>query len=224
MQPQSSARAWFAAMVLLLAAVLAGCVPVPPAPSTPGASPAVTLQSSSVPAVTAAATTTAGVETPQAQPAPTDWEQVLKNLEYRSTFTASGTASLVNGEYREPAAPGSASETVVTLTGPVATGDLNGDGVPDAVAVLATSTGGSGTFVDLAAVVMQDGKPVNVATAPLGDRVQVNSVSVTDGTITVDMITQGPNDPMCCPTQHVQETYQLQGDQLVETSSRIVSE
>jgi heat shock protein HslJ len=37
------------------------------------------------------------------------------------------------------------------------------------------------------------------------------------------MVTQGPNDPMCCPTQEVVNTYALQGDQLVATSSTVVS-
>jgi heat shock protein HslJ len=36
------------------------------------------------------------------------------------------------------------------------------------------------------------------------------------------MINQGPEDPMCCPTQNVVQTYTLQGDQLVETSSRVL--
>ena len=38
----------------------------------------------------------------------------------------------------------------------------------------------------------------------------------------VEMITHGPDDPMCCPTQRVVKSYALQGDQLVETSSRIM--
>jgi heat shock protein HslJ len=147
---------------------------------------------------------------------PDEWTTALKNLEYRSQITQSGVAPLKDGEYRESAAPGSASETVVRLTGSVATGDLNGDGAPDAAVVLATSTGGSGVFMDLAAVIMQDGRPVNVAIAPLGDRVKINSLTIQDGQIVVDMVTHGPNDPMCCPTQQVVETYELQGDELVK--------
>jgi hypothetical protein len=84
----------------------------------------------------------------QAEVGAYDWTVVLKNLKYQSYITQSGTAPLVDGEYREPAAPGSAEETVVILTDSIATGDLNGDGVPDAAAVLATNTGGSGVFID----------------------------------------------------------------------------
>jgi hypothetical protein len=162
----------------------------------------------------------AGSSTPVAQPAILDWSALLQNLEYRSALTRSGKAPLVNGQYREPAAPGSASSTMVTLTDAVAAGDLTGDGTPGAVVVLATNTGGSGTFMDLAAVALQAAAPVNVATVLLGDRVKINSLSLQNGAITVDMITQGPADPMCCPTQHVLEVYRLQGDQLVKTSSK----
>jgi hypothetical protein len=64
-----------------------------------------------------------------------------------------------------------------------------------------------------------DGMPFNVAIALLGDRAQINSLSIRDGEIVVDMITQGPNDPMCCPTLRVVETYELRGNELVRTSS-----
>jgi len=39
----------------------------------------------------------------------------------------------------------------------------------------------------------------------------------------VDMVQAGPDDPLCCPSQEVVKTYELQGDQLVETSSQEVS-
>jgi hypothetical protein len=106
------------------------------------------------------------------------------------------------------------------LTEHVAFGDLNGE--PAAVVILVSDSGGSGTFYDLAVVVEQDGQPVNVATILLGDRVLINSLTIEDGKIAVDMVTQGPDDPFCCPTQQVVNTYDLQGDQLVLASSEIV--
>ena len=41
---------------------------------------------------------------------------------------------------------------------------------------------------------------------------------VEGGEIAVRMVTHGPDDPMCCPTQKVLVRYALQGDQLVETA------
>lgn len=144
-------------------------------------------------------------------------EGALQNMSYKSEWTQSGTVPLTDGEYRESVAPGSATETVVMLTDHVAYGQLNGQDA--AAVVLVTDPGGSGTFYDLAVVVERDGQPVHIAGASLGDRVQIQSLRIENNEIVVDMVTQGPNDPMCCPTQRVVQTYTLEGDQLVQTSS-----
>jgi heat shock protein HslJ len=142
--------------------------------------------------------------------------EALRNAEYKSEWTKSRMVQLAGGEYREQAAPGSATETVVMLTDQIAVGELNGQ--PAAAVILVTDPGGSGTFYDLAVVVEQDGQLVNVATTTLGDRVQVNSLSIENGQIVVDLVTHGQDDPMCCPTKQVSQTYELQGDQLLKTS------
>jgi len=141
---------------------------------------------------------------------------MLANIEYKSEWTQSGVAPLTDGEYREQAAPGSATETVVMITEQIAHGQLNGQDA--AAVVLVTDPGGSGTFYDLAVVVEQDGAPVNVAITMLGDRVQIKAVSVVGNEIIVEMVTHGPDDPMCCPTQDVVQTYALEGQELVKTS------
>ncbi len=157
------------------------------------------------------------------QPAPEGLSQdELANATYKSEWTQDGTAPLVNGEYSEAAAPGSATMTKVMLTDNIAYGEIDGRSV--AAAVLVTDPGGSGTFYDLAIVVNQQGTPANVASASLGDRVQINSVTVENNQIKVDMIQAGPNDPLCCPTQHVIKTFAMQGDQLVEVSSEEVAQ
>jgi hypothetical protein len=138
---------------------------------------------------------------------------VLENMVYRSEFTEDGTAPLANGEYREPAAPNSASEVVVMLAGPTGYGDLDGE---DAAAViLATNAGGSGTFMDLAVVKKENSEPVNVAITLVGDRARIQNVEIVADEIAVSMITHGPDDPMCCPTQEVEARYRLEGDQLI---------
>jgi heat shock protein HslJ len=145
-------------------------------------------------------------------------ENALANMEYKSEWTQSGTAPLVNGEYREQAAPGSATETVVMLTPHVAYGELNGESA--AAVILVADPGGSGTFYELAVVVQRDGQPVHLASALLGDRIQINALEIVDNAILVDMIAHGPDDPMCCPTQRVQQSYVLEGDQLRDTSGQ----
>jgi heat shock protein HslJ len=153
-------------------------------------------------------------------PAADTGDETLANMEYKSEWTQSGTAPLVDGEYRESAAPGSATETIVQLTDHVAYGDLNGRDA--AAVVLVTDPGGSGTFYDLAVVMEEDGQPVNVATTSLGDRVEIQALSIVGNEIIVEMVNQGPDDPMCCPTQQVVQTYALEGDQLVQTSNRVL--
>lgn len=139
----------------------------------------------------------------------------LKNSEYRSEFPASKKAKLTHGSYQEDIVPGSASKLTITLLEQHAIGDLNGDGVPDAAVILATNSGGSGVFVDLAAVVNDKGIPKHIASAALGDRVQIKSVSISAGEIGVSLVKQGPNDPLCCPSQAATLKFKLQGDKLL---------
>jgi basic membrane protein A len=146
----------------------------------------------------------------------------LRNAEYQVEYTASGTAKLANGEYREPAAPGSATEIVVKLSEKIAFGDLTGDGVDEAAVILISDPGGSGTFYDLAVMTDQGGVPVQLASVVLGDRVKVNSLTIQAGEVVVDMVTQGPNDAMPNPTENVIKRYRLEV-QLVEQGGDAVS-
>jgi len=153
------------------------------------------------------------------EPPPPLTVEMLKNAEYHSEWPAEGVAKLMDGEYQEEIVPGSASKLIIVVYPDMhAFGDLNGDGVDDAAVVLATSGGGSGTFISLEAVINDKGTPKHVASAKLGDRAQIKSVVIESGEITVDMVTHGPEDPMCCPTVEATQEYKLQGDTLVQIS------
>ncbi|MGD8622944.1 MAG: hypothetical protein PVJ34_00275 [Anaerolineae bacterium] len=142
--------------------------------------------------------------------------ETLQNAEYQTQWTPEGMVRLEDGEYRAPAAPGSVSEIAVALSEHVATGELNGE--PAAAAILYSSGGGSGTFYELHVMVERDGQPLDVAWTQLGDRVEINSLAIAEDEIVIDMVTQGPDDPMCCPTQQVVQTYALEGESLVQTT------
>lgn len=139
----------------------------------------------------------------------------LANAEYHSPDW--GSFQLTDGLYlRPPANPGESSSAYTTrLLDPVASGDLNNDGIGDAAVFLATQNGGTGHFVELAAVLSVDGLPQNVATISLGDRVVIESAKIAAGTITIDIRTHSPTDPLCCPSQLETWKYRLEGDQLV---------
>jgi hypothetical protein len=142
-------------------------------------------------------------------------EESLKNAEYQGIYP--DAVKLTEGQYEgQPFVEGGASRPTVVFTEPFALGDLDGDGVEDAAVLLVEDSGGSGSFVYLAAVLNRDGQPENVATTLLGDRAQVEELSIDSGQIGVKMLTHGPDDPMCCPSQESQATYTLEGSELVE--------
>jgi hypothetical protein len=147
-------------------------------------------------------------------------EETLKNMSYsldivREAIPGSdGTAQLKNGKF-EYQYPNSASGVQV-LYEQNATGDLNADNIPDAAVLLAVSSGGSGTFQTLAAVIDENGRLKQSAATLLGDRVKIQDMQIKDGQIIVNMLVQGPDDPMCCPTQPKQVIFQLQNNQLIE--------
>ena len=135
---------------------------------------------------------------------------------FLSSWTKSGKVQLVNGEYREPAAPGSATETVVKLTDDIACGKV--DGKEAVAAILVTNPGGSGTFYDLALLVKEPQGWVNQDIAFLGDRIKIHSLAITDNHIVVDMTKPAPGEPLCCPILHTVQRFVLRDDRLVETS------
>jgi hypothetical protein len=153
------------------------------------------------------------------QPSETLDARSLRNAEYLSESAESGRVQLRDGKLVDEAA-----HVWVTMLNVVAYGDVNGDGHSDAAVILATNTGGSGVFHDLAVMVDQGGQPVNVAITNIGDRVKINSIAVDNERIILDLVTQGPSDPMCCPTNHVIQKYELQGDTLVLADERPISE
>ena len=146
----------------------------------------------------------------------------LANTSYLNDFAKSGVVLLVNGMYREPVAEGSATELIVTLTNHAVFGDVTGDEAEDAVVVLVSQPGGSGSFYDLAVVRKQDEALTNMAHIQLGDRVQIKNMHLENSEIVVDMLTQGPDDPMCCPTQYVSNRYIIENGELVLISTEVI--
>ncbi|MGH2412952.1 MAG: hypothetical protein ACRDEA_04505 [Microcystaceae cyanobacterium] len=129
--------------------------------------------------------------------------EILKNATYE--IPNQGTVKLTSGVYQST----SGANLSVTLSDKIAFGDVNGDGVNEATAILAVNTGGSNVFMYLAAVVAEDGNPKNIDTIYLGDRVKVETLAIEAEKITVKMLKHSPTDPACCPTQEIIQAYQL---------------
>ena len=99
----------------------------------------------------------------------------------------------------------------------VAFGDLDDDGIADAVVVVYINYGGTGTFIRLVAVLDRDGAPVQAGRVLLGDRVSVESMTISSGEISVNMFTHGPGDGLCCPSLNVTRKFRLQAGRIASS-------
>ena len=137
--------------------------------------------------------------------------EALKNLGYTGISDDGSATQLRAGRWEgEPPEPGSALAPTLDFTGDfVARGDLDGDGHPEAVVVLDSWPGGSGVFSYVAVVSGGSGKPVNIATQLLGDRVQVRELRIEGGQLIADTVGAGPDDPACCPSMKIQPRWIL---------------
>ncbi|MGE3151647.1 MAG: hypothetical protein AB7G48_10475 [Nitrospiraceae bacterium] len=142
--------------------------------------------------------------------------EILRNMTYPSEWTKNGQASLAEGLYEEPAAPGSASKVVVRLTDFVAMGTIDGRTI--VALVIVTDSGGSGVFSDLYLMSQQEHLWILMDRAHLGDRIRVNSIAVERGLVNLDLTIQAPDDPICCPTKRSRIYYALQGRRLVKVN------
>jgi uncharacterized lipoprotein YbaY len=137
----------------------------------------------------------------------------LANAEYPLAGVPGDKVLLTDGEFKD-----AANNISVELNGPVANGDLNGDGATDAVVTLIANTGGSGTFSVLSAVLNVDGQAKPVDSVFLGDRIRVQRVGINDGVITVRYLDRRFDQPMSArPTIPVVQRYTLKDDKLVAT-------
>lgn len=100
-----------------------------------------------------------------------------------------------------------------------ATGDFNNDGLSDIAAIITANGGGSGDFAYLVLFTNNKGTPQYMTAQELGDRITVNKISYNDGVFSADIITQGPNDPMCCGTLHQISQFKLKNNTLVQINN-----
>ncbi len=130
--------------------------------------------------------------------------------------TDTGTATLKDGEFRAPVAPGSASELVIRLS-QWTLGDLDGDGLADAAAITIENTGGSGNFRYLHALLNEKGDLRDIDTVFLGDRIRVAGLSIHEGVISVAVIERPPDAPFSeVPSILVIRRFRLAGEALEE--------
>ncbi len=156
----------------------------------------------------------------KAEGAPTAFE--LAHATYTGVMDAPVT--LTDGRWEgEPFVEGGASRPTVGLVDHfILTGDLDEDGLDEAVALLWESSGGSGNRLFLAAVSSGEDVVTNLGTALIGDRIQVRSGEINAGRITFDIVRAGPEDAACCPTQRASVTWALSGGGLSQVADETI--
>jgi hypothetical protein len=138
----------------------------------------------------------------------------VKNASYQlGAADVPRMVQVVNGVYQEGTA-GGADFVEVHITDFIALGDIDGDGVNEAAALVSESYGGSGVFVFLAVYAAQNDAAVFQASVFVDDRPQINAIAIEDNAVKLDIIIHGKDDPMCCPTLQTQRQYRLVNDQL----------
>lgn len=140
---------------------------------------------------------------------PIDIAAMARDAGYPMDHLGAGTIQLAGGTYHDSAA-GLDVRLIAT-----AIGDLDGDDRNDAAVVLASTTGGTGTFIDLYALLEKRDRALTRGPASLGDRVKVDSIRVYNRAVHLHLLTHAPEDPLCCPTRHVVETFVLHADTLM---------
>lgn len=138
-------------------------------------------------------------------------KSALENATYTS-MVANAQVTLQDGTYEKQDDPTIPLKTIVTLTDQIAYGELND--IPSAAVITGETGGGSGYFYLLHIMQEKDGKPFEVANTLLGDRSPIIAIIVRDNLTSVDMITQGPDQPFCCGTLRVINNFKLEGSQL----------
>jgi len=146
------------------------------------------------------------------------------NATYFGIVEGKKSITLKDGQWKgKPFVSGGASRSTAGLMeGFRVTGDLTGDGKPEEAVILWQNSGGSGTFYFLAVLTRKGNQLVNIATAPLGDRIQILGGGIRDGQIELKVLRHGPKDPRCCPSQKALRIWTLRGNKLVAGKTKIL--
>ena len=136
--------------------------------------------------------------------------EALRNAEYESDFGT--TVPLKDGQFSIVRDPRWATERDTWwLDDAIAFGDLDADGIADAVTALTYNGGGTGHFKSLVVVLNDKGQPAHVASHFLGDRISINALEIENGVITLEVNTHGPGDGLCCPSVHTVARFRVVG-------------
>ncbi len=136
-----------------------------------------------------------------------------------ATYNISGNkVTLKDGKSEIEAAPGSAEKIIDEYFGNSAEGDLNGDGVKDAVFILTENGGGTGTFYYAVAALKIGDKYVGTNGIFLGDRIAPQTTEIRNGYVIVNYADRGTNEPFSEePTHGISKYLAVENGALIES-------
>ena len=146
-------------------------------------------------------------------------QNVNSNPDYKDTpFRIDGTTiQLVNGLSEVEAAPGSAAKITTRYFGNEAFGDLNGDGEQDAAFIVTQTTGGSGTFFYVVAVLSSASGYTGTDAVLLGDRIAPQTTTIENGLLVVNYADRKPDESFAVsPSVGVTKYFKVVNDNLIE--------
>jgi hypothetical protein len=186
----------------MLALILIGCRPATPTPITTP-----TLDLTAFPDLTTAVPT-------QTPPLVGITPRDVKNSLYEVGATNSPRqVQLVDGAYTE-GKPGDPDYLEVRVNDDIAIGDLTGDGINEAAAIVSEYHGGTGVFVFLA-VYSEDGDKAAFQTLVfVDDRPKISGIKIEDNEIRLAATVHRLDEPVCCPTLETVRHYRLINNQL----------
>ena len=106
---------------------------------------------------------------------------------------------LHQGNATQPAAPEAATLIETRVFGCPEYGDLNGDGLDDAVLFLQHDPGGSGTFIYVAVALFNGHGWDGTRAMLLGDRIVPRSIVIRNGVIIANYLGRRPDEPFSRP-------------------------
>lgn len=145
--------------------------------------------------------------------------EALANAKYRVCDTPNCTCQMSSGLCLLPAPVEGLPdqpEMRLSIYGPnIAFGDMNGDGLQDALVILDVHTPDTTGFFKYAALVLnQDGQAHNAATWFLGDRASIDSVAILSGVMNLQVTLPPGMGSDCCNPETVTYHYSWDGEAL----------
>jgi hypothetical protein len=135
--------------------------------------------------------------------------QEIRNTPYQLSATDTlQVVQLTDGKF-EQGTPGSDNFMSAVMTDFAALGDLTGDGIDEAAALVSENYGGTGVFVFLAVYSQVDGVWTFQTSTMVDDRPQLTALSIANNEIFLDAVIHGMDDPMCCPTVRTTRHYRF---------------